>query len=404
MLKQFIIRVFMRRHFWRYMSFDDVAEMYVSRLMTIFAINISTIFVAVYMYESGYSIPQIILYYLVLNALRIPVSWGVAMVAAYWGPKHGILIANILRIPSLMALVMLEQWGVGALALFGVLTAVAASLYDLCYMIDFSKVKHVEHVGREIGTMQVLERLARVVSPLVGGVLAASFGPHTTIIVASVVFLCAAIPLLRTAEPTETRMKLKFREFPWREARRTFIGEIAVGVDFIASGLIWTLFMATVVFVSSGESVYAYLGALTSVGVLASLVAAWTYGHLIDRARGRELMVAGAVGNWLVHLFRPFITTTAGAAGVNITSEIGTAAYNMSFTRVVLDMADRSSYRIGYLMIIEIMYNIGATLACAVALLATWLWGNVFGMQVTFFVAAFAVLLLIAARDFAPRR
>lgn len=404
MLKRLVIHIFMRRHFWRHMSFDDVAELYVSRLMTIFAVNIATIFVALFMYQSGYSVPQILLYYLAIYVFRIPVAWVAAMVAAYLGPKHGILIANIIRIPSLLVLLLLDQWGIMALVWFGGLTAIAATLYDLCYMIDFSKVKHVDHAGREIGTMQIIERIARVVSPLVGGVLATSFGAHVAIMVASVIFLLAAVPLFRTREPTETRMKLKFRELPWHAARRTFLGEVAVGADFIASGLVWMLFIASTMLSTIHEGAYAYIGVLTSIGVVASLVAAWAYGHLIDRERGRELMIVGSVGNWLVHLFRPFVSSTAGATGVGIASEVMTAGYNMAFTRVLFDIADQSSYRIGYLMIIEMMFNVGALLICGIAALSVWAVGVTLGLQLAFVVASFAVLLLIPARSFAARR
>lgn len=404
MLKQLIIRVFMRRHFWRHMSFDDVAELYVSRLMTIFAVNIATIFVALIMYESGYSVIEILLYYCAIYLFRIPVAWGAAMVAAYIGPKHGILIANIIRIPSLLVLLFLDQWGAGALAGFAVLTALSATLYDLCYMIDFSKVRHSDHSGREIGTMQILERIARVLSPIIGGVLASIWGPHVTIVLASCLFLLAAAPLLRTAEPTQTRMKLKFHEFPWREARRTFAAQMAFGADFIASGLVWMLFIVSTVLVATGNDAYAYIGALTSIGVLASLIAAWMYGHLIDREKGSELMVAGALGNWLVHLFRPFVSTAVGAAGINISSEVATAAYNMALTRVLFDIADRSTYRIGYLMIIEMMFNVGALMICGVAALAVWCIGTQLGLQVTFVVASFTILLLIPARNFATRQ
>ena len=48
-----------RRHFWRYASFSEVAELYASRLLRIFALNMISLFIAVYLYNQGYSLPFI---------------------------------------------------------------------------------------------------------------------------------------------------------------------------------------------------------------------------------------------------------------------------------------------------------------------------------------------------------
>lgn len=397
MIQLLIYRIFRRRHYWRGISFDEVAELYTSRLLTVFALNIVNLFAAVYLYRLGYSLVFIALFYGGLYLMRVPFAYVAARIAAYFGPKHGIFAANLIRVPSLIAFALAPDYGLVAVLVFGVLQQVSATIYDLCYMVDFSKIKSLKHAGKEIGNMQIIERIARVLSPLIGGVVAAVYGPQATIIVASLIFMVAALPLFKSIEPTKTRAKFRISGFPWRAARRSLVAQTVVGFDFVTSGLVWTLFAATVVLGALGQGIYAALGALTSLGVAASVLAAWMFGQLVDRRRGDVLLAFGAVANTIIHLFRPFTTTTTGIVATNIASEVSTSAYAMPFTRVVFDTADSSGFRITYLMFIEMMVSAGAALGALLFAVLVILFGNERGMQILFVIAAFYQLIMLLA-------
>lgn len=401
MLQKLIYRLLSGRHYWRQVSFDEVAELYASRLITVFAANIVNMFAAVYLYKLGYSVQFIALFYAALYAAKIPFSILVAKYAAYFGPKHGILMANILRIPSLIAFALVAVSGENAfwmVVIFGIFQQMASTFYDLCYMIDFSKVKHSEHAGKEIGTMQIFEKIAKILSPLIGGAIAAIYGPQVTIVLACVLFAVAAIPLLRTVEPTRTHSKLKLSGFPWQLSVPSMVSQSVSGYDFVASGVTWTLFVTLFVFGSLGDSVYAALGGLASLGVLVSMIAAWTFGQMVDRHKGGILLTAGTVVNAGIHLFRPFVSSGAGVVGVNMANETATSAYALPFTRVMFDVADSSGFRITYLMFIEMTVNLGACLACIVLALGVSTLGTREGMTAAFVIAAMYEFVMLVSR------
>lgn len=54
MLKQLIYRLFERRHYWREMSFSEMAELYTSRVLRTLAVSMVSIFIAIYLYQNGY--------------------------------------------------------------------------------------------------------------------------------------------------------------------------------------------------------------------------------------------------------------------------------------------------------------------------------------------------------------
>lgn len=399
MLQTLIQRLLKRRHFWRYATFDEVAELYASRTMRLIAQYMVSLFIALYLYQQHFSMVFIACYFLIAFLFRAVVSFPAAWYAARFGPKHGILIGNLLYIPALICFTFVPQYGVYAVIGFGFFQALSMTVYDLSYQIDFSKVKHVEHAGKEIGFMQIFERIAASLSPLIGGIIAFLFGPEATLWLSAALFGIASWPLLRTAEQTKTGQRLQFAGFPWRSAWRSLRAETAVGFDIVASNAVWVLFLAVVVFAGSSNDIYLKIGAFASITVITSFVAAYAFGRLIDRRRGGDLLRIATVANSLTHLFRPFVMSPASVVVANVTNEIATAGYSMAFTRGMFDTADRSGHRFVYMLFIEVALNVGAAFGCLVFLLLLLILPtSTLAMQVFFVVTAAYVLLLMSGR------
>lgn len=398
MIQQLFHRLLLRRHFWRYATFSEVAELYSSRMMRMIAINISAAFVSVFLYQNHYSIQFIAAYWTLFYTLKVLIALPAAKYAAMFGPKHGILLSNLLYIPSMVIYVFVPEWGIPAIAAAGVLQATSSVLYDLCYMVDFSKVKSVEHAGKEIAYMNMVEKIAKGLSPFLGGLLAFAAGPQATMWAAAVLFAIASVPLFKTGEPIQTRQKLAFRGFPWRLTWRSLVAETAVGFDTIASGTIWSLLVAIGILGVTSNSVYAQLGALLSVVMLAAVASSYVYGKIIDKRRGGELLRAAVIVNSLVHLTRPFVVSPMIVASVNMANEAATTGYGMAFTRGMFDTADSSGRRVTYLGFIEVMVNAGAVVAGMLFFAFVTLLGDVEGMRAFFFAAAVVVLLIMTPK------
>jgi MFS family permease len=398
MIQRLIYRLLERRHFWRYATFSEVAELYASRLMRLLAINIAASFMSVFLYQHGYSVVFIIGLWTVYCLFKMLIAFPAAKYAALFGPKHGILLANLLYIPAMIIFPFVPEFGIMAMVTAMFFQGVSATLYDLCYMIDFSKVKSVEHAGKEMGYMNIIEKIAKGISPLIGGILAFMAGPQAIMWLAAALFALSSVPLFKTGEPVKTRQKLVFRGFPWRMAYRSLFSEGAVGFDDMASGTVWSLFVVVVILGVTGNDVYAKLGALLSVVLLTALISSYIFGRIIDRRRGGELLRASVVANSLVHAMRPFVAAPVVVAGVNAVNETSTTGYKMAYMRGLFDTADISGHRITYLASIEFMINLGAALAGAAAWLCIMMMGDVEGMRFFFFVAAIATLGILTSK------
>jgi len=394
MINALIHRFLKRRHFWRYATFGEIAELYASRLMTMFALRFVMVFASVYLYKLDYSLVFIALFWAAFYFLKILFVAPSALIAARIGPKHGLFMANVVLAVALMFLFFSAEVGIAAIAVWCILQAFGAELNNLCYQVDFSKVKHSDHAGKEIGFMSIIEKVASGASPLVGGVVAAVFGPTSAMLLSVLMFLLSAVPLLRTAEPVKTHQHLTLKGYPWREHWRSLRASVGLGADVFASTNGWVIFITIVVFVGDGNEIYAKIGALASIGVVVALLASYLFGRLIDHRQGRLLLRSMVSLNALVHLVRPTITTPVGVLLNNSINDVATTGYNMAFTRGQFDLADTPGYRIAYLGLVEAFANAGASLAALGLAGLMVAFGNVNGLSVFFvFIAAFTLLI-----------
>jgi MFS family permease len=399
MLKNILHQVLIRRHFWRHATFSEIAELYASRLLRMLALNIAATFMSIFLYQHGFSIPFIALFWATFFGFKAVVAIPVAALAARIGAKHGILISNFMYIPAMVAFALVPEYGSWLLVPVVILQGGSAALYSICYSIDFSKVKSPTHAGKEIAYMNIVEKVTAGLSPLIGGVIAFLLGPQVVLIIAAVLFAIAAVPLLQTAEQESPHQKLDFKGFPWHLIRPNIASQIAIGFDVFSSGTVWSLFTAVfIIGVASTNEVYAANGALLSVVLFAALGASYAYGKLIDRRKGGDLLRIAAVANALTHVMRAFTTTPVAVAGLNIANEAATTGYAMAYTRGLFDNADLSGKRVTYLGIVEVLSNSGAAIAGVVLFFLASSIGDHDAIRVFFFIAAGAVLLIMTAR------
>ncbi len=400
MVRKFFYSLLVRRHFWRYATFSEVAEIYVSRMLRMAALYIAGSFMSVYLFQIGYSVATIGFFWAAFYGFKTLTSLPIARFVAWVGPKHGVLISNILYIPSMIAFALLPTFGPWLLLPTLIFQGTSAAMYSIAYSINFSKVKSVEHAGKEIAYMNIFEKVTTGLSPLIGGFIAFIWGPQVVLIIAAVLFALAAAPLFKTGEPVKVNQSLTLRGFPWKLFFRHSLAQFSVGFDVFASGTVWTLYIAVIILGinAADNKAYAIIGVLVSVVFVVAIVASYTYGRIIDRKKGGELMKAGAVANAITHLLRPFVVSPVTIAGLNAANELATTGYTLPYTRAVFDNADISGARATYLGVTETVSNFGATCAAVLLAIAALGFGADPALRGFFFVAAAVALLVLTAR------
>ncbi|PLS82025.1 hypothetical protein CYG49_00100, partial [Candidatus Saccharibacteria bacterium] len=275
-----------RRHHWRRLNFDELGELYTSLMLRSMGISLIGIFLPVYLYKTGYSLPAIFLFIASIFAFRCFINVPAAYLIAAKGPKHVMLYSYGFQIISLLLLLTLPDYH-WPLWLVAFSWAIASSLFFLAYNVDFSKVLHSEHGGKEIGFMAIMERIGATLGPVIGGLVATFLGTEWMISISIVLFVLAVIPLFATPEPTKTHQHLDFRNFPYNTVKRDMLSFGAFTTENILSITLWPLFIGVVIFTTN---TYASIGAVTSLSTLAAIFSAKLIGQLVDQKRGVDLL------------------------------------------------------------------------------------------------------------------
>jgi len=399
MFKSFFYRILQRRHFWRYATFSEISELYISKTIRTIAMSIVSGFTAVYLYQEGYSLAFIMGFFLCYYLVKIPLSFFAGSLVVRFGPKYCILLSNLLYIPSMISLGLMPNLGIASVVLWGVFMCLSTSIYLISYLVDFSKVKNVEHAGKEIAFMNIFENIAFGISPIIGGLIALWFGLQSVMWIAAFLFIFSALPLIWSVKFTDNHQKIKFVGFPWKTTISSIIAQVGIGFDYVTTELVWSLFIVIVIFPKVGWGIYVKLGVLSSVTILAAIFVSYIYGKLIDNKKGGDLLRISVIANAVVHITRPFVNSAMLIVGTNIVNQTAAVGYGMSFTRGVFDTADLSGNRILYLCVSGAVASLGSAVACLVLLLGSMFLGNINGLKI-FFIAAAAFVLLIGTARF----
>lgn len=350
MLKKTITSLLSARHPWRVVNFDELGELYVSMMFRNLAISLIGVFVPIYLYQLGIGLQTILLFYATIFGFRVVWDFVCAFIVARIGPKHTMAISYALQIVMLSLLVSLDRYNL-PLWLIALFAAMSSGLFFISYHVDFSKIKHSKHGGKELGFMVFMERLGTVIGPIIGGILATIFDVKYSFFAAITFFLIGIIPMFMSGEPVKTKQIIHFRDLPIRRIRRDLITYSALGVENNVCLVIWPLFIATFVLVGS---VYLKIGIITALGALMTVTAARIIGKLIDEHKGRSLLRISLIGNIMLHMARIFTNSFGYALGLNVTNEVITVGYRMSYVKGMYDKADDlPGFRIAYISTME---------------------------------------------------
>jgi MFS family permease len=166
MFKIIIGKLLRHRHFWRHATFDELSEIYISSFFRTLAISLTGVFISIFLYDTGYSLAAILVFYIAYFTTRTFLHIPVAYVVARIGPKHTILWSFVFQIMLSLSLLTLPeaQW---PLWLVATLWAAANNLYFTAYHVDFSKIKHSDHGGKEMGIANIVQHIGGAIGPIV---------------------------------------------------------------------------------------------------------------------------------------------------------------------------------------------------------------------------------------------
>ena len=316
------------------------------------------IFFLVYLLRAGVSIPAALIAQAAIVAVRFALRPLILPFATRFGLKPP-LVAGTLGL-AVQYPVLAEVDGIGGrLLLLVAVTSLAELVYYTSYHAYFAALGDVEHRGQQLGVREAMVTAAGVVAPLLGSLALIAAGPRWTFAGVALVQALALVPLIGTPNVPAKR------EAPGavRAARLAALIIAADGYFDACFILIWQIAL----FVSLGESIAAYGGAMALAGLVGA-AGGLLLGRRIDAGFGRRAVaLAYGVGAAILLLRAGSLDHPWLAIGANALGGLFWPLIGPTLGVVIYNLAKASPCPLRFSIATEGGWDAGCFCACLVA-------------------------------------
>lgn len=288
------------------------------------------IFFFVLLLKAGVSVPHALLAQAAIVTGRFLLRPLMLPLAKRFGLKPLLIAGTLMLALRFPLLAEVRGLDLALLALLAV-TALAELCYWLSYNTYFAMLGDAEHRGHQVAAREAFIAVLSIASPLLGTWALLTLGPRWAFAGIAVIQALAALPLL--ALPN---MAVLPQAPGALRAARLAMGLLVIDGWFDACYFfVWEIAL----FLSLGESIAAYGGAMALAGLVGAGFGLWVGRHVDGGGGRRAVLIAYAVAVALVilragSLPTPWLAVAAHALGAVLMPlllpPLGTAAYNLA--------------------------------------------------------------------------
>ena len=362
----------------------EMNEIYLSFGIQNFALGLISIFIPIFLYDLGYSIPWILFFYFLLPLNTVLFGYRGARWVAKLGIKRSMLASIFLLFIQLAGLRYLQAWPL----LFFILPTVQAfkaMFYNYSFNLNFIQHSDSGRRGKEVSSLQASALIASLLSPFLGGLVIKFFGFYVLFIIAAALLFVSIIPLAllkETYEKVNFSQGSMFKDIFSRSNRPVALSFSGFAVEEWIGYVIWPIFL-TVIYLST-ESI----GAISSLTALVTFMVFYFVGKLSDKQDKRRLIKFGTFFYFFSWLGRIFATGFMSVLFIDTYKSITGYILRIPWTSYTYDLAARSNY-FKFIVEREIIFDLSRVMVAPFIIL-------VFIIDYHPFIISFAVAALFS--------
>lgn len=258
-----------------------------------FASSLISIFIPILLLTTGFSLQDVILFYILFHAFNIPANYLGRWMVAKYGARLPIIIGTISTIIFFVLYSSVTTWS--HLLYMAFFYALYDGLYYTASLYLFmGSTKDPENSGENTGILHLVTRSALLLGPIVGSILVVASGGNRAVVVTVVVlfFLFSLIPLflLKELETKAQRIYLPFKTF--FNNKREIKNHVSFGLYKIHEALEWVIYPVFIYLTFSELSSVAVLAILVPV---VGIVFSYAVSHIKRSQREKVIMIGAAL-------------------------------------------------------------------------------------------------------------
>lgn len=367
-----------------HLHFTEINELYISFSLHAFSMGLVGIFVPIYLFSLNYSLTTIALFFIIFSLTKLVVFPLGSYLVTQLGPKHIIMGSYLLMFLYILLLYLLPNHP-QALFPSSIMSGIAAGLFWVARHIDMASVISSKTPTSQFSKLLIFIAIAQAFAPLIGGIIATTYGIEYTLLGTAIGLLLAMYPLKKTLEPVipqNAQLKL-FKTAPLRH----LIANSAMNAQSNVALYIWPLYIFLVV------NTYQNVGIIASASLVIVVVLLHALGVLGDHGKNTQLLNLGSNLRSGVHLGRTLTQSFVAVLGVNILGDITDTLTSVPYTIHFYENARKYGIA-AYLMDLEMIGSLGASMLWIILFLAASLTDQKSALIITFILAALLMPLL----------
>ena len=370
----------------------ELRELYLFLFFFAFAGSLVAIFEPVFLWQLGFSLSGIALYYAIHYTIYVVLMPLGAQFAARFGYERSLAMSTPILIVHFLLLSQLPNYS----SLFWIAPGILALhkiFYWPAYHANFATFSDAGNRGTEQSWVRLIAFSSGIVGPTVGGFIALRFGFSALFIMAAASLVLAVLVMLRTDEH-QPEADFPYAS-PWQflqrpTQRRLIVAMIGWGENLVHM-VFWPVFLFTI-FQNTAQ-----LGLIISASTALAMALGFGIGELSDRFSARRVLRYATPLLSATYLARIFLVSTpVGAAVASGYNQIAQSAYQIPFISRLNRNAKQSRRPLVYAVSFEMTLAIVKGVLAWLLVLALPLLGLSEGFILLWIIAGFLALFYAA--------
>jgi MFS family permease len=292
----------------------ELSEIYMTIAIKFFALSLITIFIPIYLFQLGFDLKYIFLFFAILSAASSLTVYLSIKLSTKLGIKHGILIS----IPFLIAyFILLEFVTTNSLNWIFFLTPITAgihgSLFWTNFHIDFAAFSSKKFRARQVGGYMIISLILAAIGPILGAFIISNWDFNVLFVLVSILLFLSTLPLFMSEE------HYVHRDFSIKKVRNVIkkAGPTAMS-GFIGQAMISCALCAWPLFIFLILRGYLDVGALTSLTFFIAIGSTFFIAKFADKFGKAKILRIGSIFSSIGWIIRASVSTFIQIVGANI--------------------------------------------------------------------------------------
>lgn len=313
---------------------QQVRELYISTIIVNFGLAMVMFWEPIYLYDIGYSLQKIVLFYLLTYVAYLFLMPFGAKFAKRYGCEASLTIGTCLYALFYLSLYFVQFYPPLFYAAAFILT-LQKLFYWPAYHAIFAKYIGETEEGKEVSFMTVATSLMYIIGPALAGLIISQFGFGILFAFASIVFFVSNVPLLLTKEIFTPESFSYFNSFKLlfkKERRQELLAYLGFGEEFVVL-VIWPVFISTIITDAFD------MGAVVALATLVTALITLYIGQLTDKHNKKKILSLSSAFYSLSWFLRMFVASATGVFFLDTFSRLGKNTLSVPLTAITYDRA-----------------------------------------------------------------